>query len=134
VTLSNVLSQSGQRAPTGQAPAAEGLTREILALAAVVVLGSVMTILDATIVNVAPVGLVAIALAVRLLPAGGRRSTQRLDVPGAVLLSGGLALFLYGLAEIGQHARLVAPAALGPMAAGARGAGAVRLARARRPE
>jgi EmrB/QacA subfamily drug resistance transporter len=258
VTLSHTLSQSGRQAPTGQAPAAEGLTREILALAAVVVLGSVMTILDATIVNVAlptlgrdlhasistiqwvptiyllsfasvipltgwisgrfgakpvwlaslglfmagsvlaglapsigaligarvvqglgggmimplgqsmlaqvagpkrmgrvmsivgvpmlllpvfgpliggalidaaswrwiffvnlPVGLVAIALAVRLLPAGGRRSTQRLDVPGAVLLSGGLALFLYGLAEIGQHARLVAPAALGPMAAGA---------------
>jgi EmrB/QacA subfamily drug resistance transporter len=70
-----------------------------------------------------PVGLVAIALAVRLLPAGDRRSAyhraQRLDVPGAVLLSGGLALFLYGLAEVGQHARLAAPAALGPLAAGA---------------
>jgi EmrB/QacA subfamily drug resistance transporter len=247
-----------RQAPTGQAPAAEGLTREILVLATVVVLGSVMTILDATIVNVAlptlgrdlrtsisviqwvptiyllsfasvipltgwlsgrfgtktvwlaslgvfmagsvlaglapsigaligarvvqglgggmimplgqsmlaqvagpkrmgrvmsivgvpmlllpvfgpliggalidaagwrwiffvnlPVGLVAIALAVRLLPAGGRRYVQRLDVPGAVLLSGGLALSLYGLAEVGQHARLAAPAALGPMAAGA---------------
>ena len=44
---------SNQEAPTGQAPAADGLTREILALAAVVVLGSIMTILDATIVNVA---------------------------------------------------------------------------------
>ena len=44
---------SNQKAPTGQAPAADGLTREILALAVVVVLGSIMTILDATIVNVA---------------------------------------------------------------------------------
>jgi len=70
-----------------------------------------------------PVGLLAIALAVRLLPADGPRPAhhraQRLDVPGAVLLSGGLALFLYGLAETGQHARLATPSALGPMAAGA---------------
>jgi MFS family permease len=66
-----------------------------------------------------PVGLLAIALAVRLLPAAATRSAQRLDVIGAVLLSGGLALFLYGLAETGQHARWMAPAALGPMAAGA---------------
>jgi len=260
VTLSHTApsDSAGRQALTGQAPAAEGLTREILALAAVVVLGSIMTILDATIVNVAlptlgqdlhasistiqwvptiyllafasvipltgwicgrfgakhvwlaslglfmtgsllaglapsigaligarvvqglgggmimplgqsmlaqvagpkrmgrvmsiigvpmllapvfgpliggaligaaswrwiffvnlPVGLLAIALAVRLLPAGGRRSAQRLDVPGAVLLPGGLALFLYGLAEVGQHARLATPAALGPMTAGA---------------
>jgi EmrB/QacA subfamily drug resistance transporter len=66
-----------------------------------------------------PVGLLAIALAVRLLPADGPRFAQRLDVPGAVLLSGGLVLFIYGLAEIGQHARLATPAALGPMAGGA---------------
>ena len=66
-----------------------------------------------------PVGLLAAALAVRLLPAGGPRHTQRLDVPGAALLSGGLALLLYGLAETGQHAQLATPAALGPMAAGA---------------
>jgi EmrB/QacA subfamily drug resistance transporter len=65
-----------------------------------------------------PVGLLAIALAVRLLPAAGRRSAQRLDVPGAVLLSGGLALFLYGLSEAGQHAQWMAPAALGPVLAG----------------
>jgi hypothetical protein len=52
VTLSNQQAPTGQ-APTGQAPAADGLTREILALAAVVVLGSIMTILDATIVKVA---------------------------------------------------------------------------------
>jgi EmrB/QacA subfamily drug resistance transporter len=260
VTLSHA---DGRQAPTGQAPAANGLTREILAPAAVVVLGAIMTILDATIVNVAlptlgqdlhtsistiqwvptiyllafasvipltgwtagrfgakpvwlaslglfmagsllaglspsigaligarvvqglgggmimplgqsmlaqvagpkrmgrvmsiigvplllapvfgpliggaligaaswrwiffvnlPVGLLAVALAVRLLPAGGPRYPQRLDVPGAVLLSGGLALFLYGLAETGQHAQVATPSALGPMAAGA---GAVAL-------
>jgi EmrB/QacA subfamily drug resistance transporter len=66
-----------------------------------------------------PVGLLAIALAVRLLPSGGPRSARRLDVPGAVLLSGGLALFLYGLAEVGQHAKLATPASLGPLVAGA---------------
>jgi len=66
-----------------------------------------------------PVGLLAIVLAVRLLPAGGRRAAQRLDVPGVVVLSGGLALFLYGLAETGQHAQVATPSALGPMAAGA---------------
>jgi EmrB/QacA subfamily drug resistance transporter len=70
-----------------------------------------------------PVGLLAIALAVRLLPGGGPRSAQRLDVPGAVLLSGGLALFLYGLAETGQHAQLAPPAAVGPMTAGAAAVG-----------
>jgi EmrB/QacA subfamily drug resistance transporter len=63
-----------------------------------------------------PIGMLAIALAVRLLPTAGARSAQRLDVPGAVLLPGGLALFLYGLAETGQHAWT--PAALGPMMAG----------------
>src|SRR5258708_5016278 len=66
-----------------------------------------------------PLRLLAIALAVRLLPAAGTRSAQRLDIPGAVLLSGGLALFLYGLAETGQHAQWTTPTALGPMTAGA---------------
>jgi EmrB/QacA subfamily drug resistance transporter len=68
-----------------------------------------------------PVGVLAIVLAARLLPAsrgGAERRAQRLDVPGVVLLSGGLALFLYGLAEAGQHAQWTAPAALGPMTAG----------------
>jgi EmrB/QacA subfamily drug resistance transporter len=66
-----------------------------------------------------PVGLIAVALAVRLLPADAPRPGQRLDVRGALLLPGGLALFLYGVAQTSQHARLMAPAALGPMAAGA---------------
>jgi len=50
-------------------------------------------------VNV-PVGALALALALRLLP-DTPRSPAKLDVPGLVLLSGGIAAFLYGLAEIG---------------------------------
>src|SRR5215831_10801287 len=66
-----------------------------------------------------PVGLLAIVLAVRLLPATAPRPGQHLDVRGAVLLPGGLALFLYGLAQISQHSQLTAPGALGPMITGA---------------
>jgi EmrB/QacA subfamily drug resistance transporter len=65
-----------------------------------------------------PVGLVAMVLAARLLPASRPRPGQRLDLPGVVLLSAGLALFLYGLAEVTGHAQPTAPEALGPMAGG----------------
>jgi MFS family permease len=37
---------------------------------------------------------------------------------GLVLLSGGIVAGLYGLAEMGQHARVLTPSGLGPMAAG----------------
>ena len=47
-----------------------------------------------------PVGAIALALALRLLP-DTPRSPAKLDVPGLVLLSGGIAVFLYGLAKIG---------------------------------
>jgi EmrB/QacA subfamily drug resistance transporter len=70
-----------------------------------------------------PVGLIAIALAVRLLPASQPRPGQRLDVIGAVLLSGGLALFLFGLAQTSQHSQLATASAIGPMAAGAAAVG-----------
>jgi EmrB/QacA subfamily drug resistance transporter len=49
-------------------------------------------------VNV-PVGAVALALAWWLLPASPARRRARLDVRGVVLLSGGLAVLLYGLAR-----------------------------------
>jgi MFS family permease len=39
--------------PTGAGGRGDGLTREVLILGAVVVLGSIMTVLDLTIVNVA---------------------------------------------------------------------------------
>src|SRR5215472_6472593 len=47
-----------------------------------------------------PVGAAALALALRLLPDTPRRPA-RLDLPGLALLSGGIAVFLYGLAKIG---------------------------------
>jgi EmrB/QacA subfamily drug resistance transporter len=49
-----------------------------------------------------PVGAVALALAIWLLPAGLARRGARLDVRGLVLLSGGIAVFLYGLAAAGS--------------------------------
>src|SRR5262249_9092329 len=51
-------------------------------------------------VNV-PVGAAALGLAVRLLPDAPRRPAK-LDLPGLALLSGGIAVFLYGLAKIGD--------------------------------
>jgi EmrB/QacA subfamily drug resistance transporter len=55
-----------------------------------------------------PVGVVALALAVRLLPNVPPRGRQRLDALGLVLLSGGIATFIYGLAEVGQKGTLTA--------------------------
>jgi EmrB/QacA subfamily drug resistance transporter len=48
-----------------------------------------------------PLGLVAIALALRLLPAAEARAGRRLDLRGLALLSPGLALFVYGMSEAG---------------------------------
>jgi EmrB/QacA subfamily drug resistance transporter len=50
-----------------------------------------------------PVGLVALALAIWLLPSTPGRGGARLDVRGLVLLSGGIAAFCYGLSGIGSR-------------------------------
>jgi EmrB/QacA subfamily drug resistance transporter len=50
-----------------------------------------------------PVGVVALAAAARLLPNAQPRLGQRLDVRGLALLSPGIAIFLYGIAEAGTH-------------------------------
>ncbi len=50
-----------------------------------------------------PVGAVALVLAVRLLPSVPSRRTQRLDALGVALLSGGIGVFVYGLAETGAR-------------------------------
>ncbi len=50
-----------------------------------------------------PVGVAAVVAALRLLPDGRPRVGQRLDVRGLVLLSPGIAVFLYGMSEAGQH-------------------------------
>jgi EmrB/QacA subfamily drug resistance transporter len=52
-------------------------------------------------VNV-PIGVIALALAVRILPAAGRQENPpRLDMRGLLLMATGLPLLTYGLAEIG---------------------------------
>src|ERR671935_1225436 len=48
-----------------------------------------------------PVGVVAVLLAWRLLPAGEPLGRQRLDLRGLALLSPGLAIFVYGMSEAG---------------------------------
>src|SRR5712691_2381785 len=49
-----------------------------------------------------PVGAIAVLLALRLLPSTPPRPQQRLDARGLGLLSGGIAVFVFGLAEVGQ--------------------------------
>ncbi len=53
-----------------------------------------------------PIGGLALLLAARLLPVVPRRPWERLDTRGLVLLCGGIATFVYGLAEIGQRGSL----------------------------
>ena len=64
-----------------------------------------------------PVGLAAVVAALRLLPAGlarvsvrGCAGGLRLDVRGLLLLSPGIAVFLYGMSEAGGHGGLRQPA------------------------
>src|SRR5262249_39912106 len=59
-----------------------------------------------------PVSAVAFLLAIKLLPRTPRRGQQRLDLLGAILLPSGIALFLWGLAEVGQKGTLTAAAPL----------------------
>jgi EmrB/QacA subfamily drug resistance transporter len=66
-----------------------------------------------------PVCAVALLLAIRLLPADDERDTgSRLDTLGLALLSPGLALFVYGLAQVGEHGRIDSAGALGGLGAG----------------
>lgn len=65
-----------------------------------------------------PVGAIAIALAIRLLPNVPPQRGAHLDTLGLVLLSGGLAPFLYGLARIGSENSLADPMSLAALLAG----------------
>ena len=63
-----------------------------------------------------PVGLAAVVAALRLLPAGsgagsrsGARGGLRLDIRGLLLLSPGIAVFLYGMSEAGGHGGFGSP-------------------------
>jgi EmrB/QacA subfamily drug resistance transporter/deazaflavin-dependent oxidoreductase (nitroreductase family) len=55
-----------------------------------------------------PVGALALLLAVKLLPSVPRGPAPKLDVPGLILLSGGIAVLIYGLAEVGQKGTMTA--------------------------
>ncbi len=64
-----------------------------------------------------PVCVIALVFAIRLLPADGeRRPDSRLDTRGLALLSPGLALFVYGLAQVGEHGRIDGAALVGLVA------------------
>jgi EmrB/QacA subfamily drug resistance transporter len=70
-------------------------------------------------VNV-PIGLVALALAYRVLARDEPKGGERLDVLGLALLSPGLALLVYGLSEAGSHGTVTNPSsAIGVLAGGA---------------
>src|SRR3569833_1300098 len=65
-----------------------------------------------------PVGVLALVLAARLLRSDGTRSVRRLDVPGLLMLSPGLAPLIYGLSTGGAHGDFTMPGALLPTVAG----------------
>ncbi len=67
-----------------------------------------------------PVCALALILAIRLLPADGeRQADSRLDARGLALLSPGLALLVYGLAQVGAHGGVESTAALVGLVGGA---------------
>jgi EmrB/QacA subfamily drug resistance transporter len=65
-----------------------------------------------------PVGVVALLLAVRLLPSVPPRPHERLDTLGLAFLSGGIACFVYGLAEVGARGSVGDSGPLAALAAG----------------
>ncbi|MGW6918934.1 DHA2 family efflux MFS transporter permease subunit [Kitasatospora sp. NPDC054939] len=67
-----------------------------------------------------PLGVLALVLAARLLPRDGAAGPgRRLDLPGLLMLSPGLAALIYGLATGAENGGLARPATLVPTLAGA---------------
>ncbi len=66
-----------------------------------------------------PICLLALTLAYRGLRTEAGSASRRLDVRGLVLLSPGLALFVYGFAEVGAHGGFAAAGVLVPLIGGA---------------
>jgi len=67
-----------------------------------------------------PIGILAVILATRILPRDARGGKAKLDVLGLALLSPGLALLIYGLAETGAeggfgHPKVLIPAIVGAL-------------------
>jgi EmrB/QacA subfamily drug resistance transporter len=65
-----------------------------------------------------PIGIIGIAMALRLLPAVQSRDVPSFDKVGFALLATGVPLLVYGLAEVGQMGGIGHAGALGPMLAG----------------
>jgi len=65
-----------------------------------------------------PIGIVAFALSLRILDKDEPQAAERLDVLGLALLSPGLALAIYGLAESASHGGFRAVGVLAPMLIG----------------
>jgi len=65
-----------------------------------------------------PIGAVALVLAQRILKPDKPQPRHKLDVPGLLLLSPGLAALVYGLAETGSHGGLNGPKSIVPTLAG----------------
>jgi EmrB/QacA subfamily drug resistance transporter len=65
-----------------------------------------------------PIGILALVLALRILPRDIPEREQRLDYRGLVLLSPGLALFIYGLAETNSAGGFGSVHVLAPLLAG----------------
>jgi EmrB/QacA subfamily drug resistance transporter len=65
-----------------------------------------------------PVGALAFAAGLKILPRGERQEAGRLDVRGLALMATGLPLLTYGLAEIGATGSFTATRAVVPLIAG----------------
>src|SRR5437763_25810 len=113
---------SAETAPSS-APDPDRIDAAVWRVSLVVLVGTVMTILGPTIggviiqnvswrwifyVNV-PIGVLAVVSAVRVLPWVKPKPTDRLDLPGLVLMATGVPLVIYGLAEIGSTATFTSP-------------------------
>jgi len=65
-----------------------------------------------------PVSIAAVAAAVRFLPAAKRQAAAGLDMRGLILLSPGIAAFLFGMSELGNQATADSPKMIAGVAAG----------------
>jgi EmrB/QacA subfamily drug resistance transporter len=81
----------------------------------------------------APVGVALLVASFRLLPPDPPRSRGRLDVPGAILVTAGVALLVFAVARAGDTLRVTQPALLAVAAVALLGAFVARERRARAP-
>jgi EmrB/QacA subfamily drug resistance transporter len=65
-----------------------------------------------------PIGVVAVLAALRFLPRNDPQPTDRIDIPGFVLLTVGVPLLIYGLAEVGVTGTFGTAKVIGPIAGG----------------